>query len=655
MKTHNSCFLLAIAALLSVAFLSCTKRISPQTQLYPQFFNLQEVTLLDGPMRDAMLLNDSVLLEYDVNRLLTPFCRQAGIEGWEEKHPNFDNWGSGSFRLDGHLGGHYLSALALAYASADNENTKNEMLQRLEYMVNVLDECQKKFDSNTEGLYGYIGGLPDNSVWTRMYDGDLSGFNENRGNVPLYVQHKVFAGLRDAYVYAGNEKAFECLKKLCDWGINLVSHFNDNEMQSILDTEHGGLNEIYADMFKLSGEAKYMDAAIKYSHKKMLEGMREPSETFLDGRHANTQVPKYIGFARIGQNGKEEYLASARNFWDDVTAHRTTCIGGNSVDEHFLSKEHSENYITHANGPESCNTNNMLKLTERLFEEDHNARYAEFYEDALFNHILSTQNPKTGGYVYFTSLRPRHFRVYSKINQAMWCCVGTGMENHSKYGEFIYTRSVSGSDTVFVNLFINSELNNNKFNLSQSTHFPDEQSSTITVRKGGRSALCIRHPEWTAKDGFTLYLNGKEITPDSTDKGYATISRKWKKGDIVKVALPMEISQEPCPNLPSYVSIKYGPILLGVKTAALQGDNYFAGEGRMDHCPDRGTLSDLNSAPAFDEAGDLSSQIYCTDKDKLQFKVKPEVCKNGLDTLTLQPFYTIHESRYSVYFPVASR
>jgi len=645
----------AMLLLFVLCLFSCTRPASPYTQLYPQLFPLEQVRLGDGPMRSAMNLNDSILLQYDVDRLLTPFCRQAGVEGWEEKYPNFSNWGSGSFRLDGHLGGHYLSALALAYAASDDETTRAAMLQRLNHMVDVLDECQRKFDDNTEGLFGYIGGLPDNSVWTRMHSGDLSGFEQNRGNVPLYVQHKVFAGLRDAYIYAGNKKAFECLKKLCDWGINLVYKFGEEEMQHILDTEHGGINEIYADMFRLTGETKYMDAARKYSHKKMLCGMQTPSAAFLDGKHANTQVPKYIGFARIGQEGEEEYLNAARNFWEDVALHRTTCIGGNSVDEHFLSKENSENYITHANGPESCNTNNMLKLTERLFEEEHSARYADFYENALLNHILSSQNPRTGGYVYFTSLRPQHYRVYSRVNEAMWCCVGTGMENHSKYGEFIYTHSAEGRDTVFVNLFIDSELNNSKFHLRQTTRFSYGKESELTILKGGRFALCVRHPEW-AGEGFSLSINGKELSSSSESKGCATIERRWRKGDVVRVSLPMELSAEPCPNVQGYISIKYGPVLLGAETAGVAEDNYFAGEGRMDHCPSNGALLDLNSAPAFTcSSEEALAAVRCIDPSKLHFRVNPESCKNGLDTLTLKPFYTIHESRYEVYFPVGVR
>lgn len=639
--------------------LACTN-VSAQSQLYPQLFDLSEVTLGDGPMRRAMLLNDSILLEYDVDRLLTPFCRQAGIVGWESAHPNFSNWGSGSFRLDGHVGGHYLTALALAYAANDDVSIKAKMLERLNYMVDKLDECQSMFDSNTEGLYGFLGGLPDNSVWTKMYKGDMSGFTSNRGNVPLYVQHKIYAGLRDAYIYAGNEKALKCLKKLGDWGINLIAKFTDSQVQSILDTEHGGMNEVYADLYKLTGEKKYLDAAVRYSHQTMVNGMQTVAKTFLDSKHANTQVPKYIGFARASQEESaasdgdatvaQKYLKAARNFWTDVTENRTVCIGGNSIDEHFLSTSNASRYITNPNGPESCNTNNMLKLSERLFEEDHNAKYAEFYERALFNHILSTQNPTTGGYVYFTSLRPQHYRMYSQVNSAMWCCVGTGMENHSKYGEFIYARSTEGSDTLFVNLFIDSKLTNDKYQLTQKTRFPYEQASTLTVDKGGRFALSVRCPKWA--DGFKLTVNGQDAGVECVAGKYATINRTWSKGDVVAVSLPMKVSVEECPNYTDYAAIKYGPILLGAKTSTENLTGQFAGDGRMDHCPSQGAQLSLTSAPMLiGERSTVADSVYSVDADQLTFKIRKGLYNSEKwADLTLQPFYTVHEARYMVYW-----
>ena len=227
-----------------------------QSKLYPRLFDLQEVTLENGVFKTAMDLNYNTLLEYDVDRLLTPYMRQAGFTEWEQQHPNFTNWGSGNFRLDGHVGGHYLSALALAYASSKDESVRAKMKERMDYMVDKMAECQAVFDTNTDGLYGYIGGLPDNNVWTGIYHGNLGAYNSNRGNVPLYTMHKVYAGLRDAWMYGGNEKAKECFLKLCDWGVNLISNLDDATVQSILDTEHGGINEMYVDAYQMTGEEK---------------------------------------------------------------------------------------------------------------------------------------------------------------------------------------------------------------------------------------------------------------------------------------------------------------------------------------------------------------------------------------------------------------
>ena len=323
-----------------------------QSKLYPRLFDLQEVTLENGVFKTAMDLNYNTLLEYDVDRLLTPYMRQAGFTEWEQQHPNFTNWGSGNFRLDGHVGGHYLSALALAYASSKDESVRAKMKERMDYMVDKMAECQAVFDTNTDGLYGYIGGLPDNNVWTGIYHGNLGAYNSNRGNVPLYTMHKVYAGLRDAWMYGGNEKAKECFLKLCDWGVNLISNLDDATVQSILDTEHGGINEMYVDAYQMTGEEKYLTAARRYSHKTMVDNMQTVNHAFLDNKHANTQVPKYIGFARLAQKDDKSaddivarYRKAAHNFWTDVVSARTVALGGNSIAEHFLPASRCSEYI----------------------------------------------------------------------------------------------------------------------------------------------------------------------------------------------------------------------------------------------------------------------------------------------------------------------
>ena len=622
-----------------------------QSKLYPHLFDLKEVTLTESMFKTALELNNETLLEYDVDRLLTPYFRQAGISGWEVQHPNFPNWGSDNFRLDGHVGGHYLSALALAYAATHEPAMRERMRERMEYVIDKMAQCQAVFDDNTEGLYGYVGGLPDNSVWTGLYRGDLTKFNQNRGNVPLYTIHKVFAGFRDAWLYAGNEKARGCFLKMCDWGVNLISNLSETQMQDVLNTEHGGINEMFADAYQMTGDERYLKAAERYTHKMMVDNMQTVNATFLDNRHANTQVPKYIGFVRLAQQnrvGGERYRTAAENFWADVVENRTVALGGNSVNEHFVQRSNSHHHVTMTDGPESCNTNNMLKLTEALFADAPHGKYADFYEMAMFNHILSTQHPETGGYVYFTSLRPQHYRMYSQVNQGMWCCVGTGMENHSKYGEFVYSRDVE-KNILYVNLFVASKLANATYALTQQTRFPYEQRSTITIDKAGEYTLAIRRPLWCGD--FALAVNGVVQSAEAVD-GYVYLEGDWEEGDVVEVSLPMQLNYLPCPGYDAYIALRYGPILLGAITSTENLTGQHAGEGRMDHAPGQGTQLSLTSAPMLiGERAHVLDSIYMVDAEKLHFKIRSGLYNSSRwEGLTLQPFYTIHEARYMTYW-----
>jgi DUF1680 family protein len=293
----------------------------------------------------------------------------------------------------------------------------------------------------------------------------------------------MYAGLRDAWLYTGNKEAKAIFLKFCDWGMEVTAGLSDEQMQQMLDTEHGGMNEIFADAYQITKDKKYLTVAKRFSHKMLLDPMAKGIDN-LDNKHANTQVPKAIGFERIGELANDKQYKNAGSFfWETVTTNRTLAFGGNSRREFFPSKAASIDFVNDVEGPESCNTYNMLKLTEDLFRVKPEAKYIDFYERALYNHILSTQNPEHGGYVYFTPARPRHYRVYSAPNEAMWCCVGSGMENHGKYNEFIYTHQ---NDSLFVNLFIASQLNwkEKGIKLKQETNFPDEAQSKLTVTEG---------------------------------------------------------------------------------------------------------------------------------------------------------------------------
>ncbi|WP_027450239.1 glycoside hydrolase family 127 protein [Xylanibacter brevis] len=652
--------------LTGVMMCSSTMAAHAQSELYPKHFDLEQVTLLDGPMKKAMDLNIEVLLKYDVNRLLTPYVRQAGLAAttdstspyfqWLTKHPNFNNWGDASFDLSGHVGGHYLSALALAYAACHDTAKKAQLKERLDYMIGVMKDCQEQFDEHHDGLYGFIGGQPINSDWEALYRGDIQPYKRHGGWVPFYCQHKILAGLRDAYLYGNSETAKEMFRKMADWSVNVIANVSEADMEKVLDTEHGGMNESMMDAYQLFGDKKYLNAAKKYTHKKMLNGMQTLNTAFLDGKHANTQVPKYIGMERIGEANNQSYTTAAENFWKDVATNRTVCIGGNSVNEHFLSGKNSNRYIDQLDGPESCNTNNMLKLSEMLFDFTQDATYADFYEGATWNHILSTQDPETGGYVYFTTLRPQGYRIYSQVNQGMWCCVGTGMENHSKYGHFIYTHD--GNKTLYVNLFTPSKLVDKDFVITQETDFPNQSTTTLTVGKSGHYTIAFRHPAWVRK-GFSYAVNNKKInhTEAQGKAYYIHITRNWVAGDKISINLPMELRYEECPNLSDYIAFKYGPILLAANTTngkeKLQ--NEYGGEGRMDHAPGSMAKSlNLTSAPLL--IGDRSKvleRIKKERKKKLSFSI--DVSRKGIasykwNRLTLEPFYAIHHDRYQCYW-----
>lgn len=662
------------------AAIACGVKANAQSELYPKHFDLEQVTLLDGPMKTAMDLNIELLMKYDVDRLLTPYVRQAGLAAttdtssryyqWLTKHPNFSNWGKPDFDLSGHVGGHYLSALALAYAACHDTQVRSELKQRMDYMVEVMKECQDQYNDNTEGLKGFIGGQPMNDAWRLLYkDGNTALRGEGATAVPWYCQHKILAGLRDAFVYGGNATAKDVFLKLCDWCILVTSKLTDQQMESMLNTEHGGMNESLLDAYTLTKEAKYLTAAKRFTHKQMLNGMQTLNTTFLDGKHANTQVPKYIGMERVFEEDASAttYRSAAQNFWQDVTQNRTVCIGGNSVNEHFLSVSNSNRYIDQLDGPESCNTNNMLKFSEMLADRTADAKYVDFYEYAMWNHILSTQDPKTGGYVYFTTLRPQGYRIYSQVNSGMWCCVGTGMENHSKYGHFVYTHD--GSNTLYINLFTPSRLESDKFAVTQNTTFPYEAKSEITVEKAGTYTIALRHPAW-AGEGFVVKVNGSAVNASVT-KGtasYVSVNRKWKEGDKITVELPMELKCVACPNYNDYVAFTYGPILLGAQTTAVSEDeakatglvyeqlqNVYAGDGRMDHAPgSKGSSKNLLSAPLLiGERATVLNRIKPIDLSKLTFSI--DAHRDGVDsykwtTLTLKPFYSIHHARYMCYW-----
>lgn len=594
-------------------------------------FSLNEVRLSDGPFKNAQDVDLKYILALNPDKLLAPYLIDAGLPTKSNRYGNWESIG-----LDGHIGGHYLSALAMMYASTGNP----ELKERLNYMVSELARCQDKNGN------GYVGGIPQGKVfWDRIHKGDIDGssFGLNNTWVPIYNIHKLFAGLNDAYRYARSQKAKEILIKLGDWFIELIRPLSEEQIQKILATEHGGINESFADLYIITKDKKYLETAEKISHRAFLNPLLK-KEDKLTGLHANTQIPKVIGFEKIAVlSGNKEWSDAVQFFWNNITHKRSVAFGGNSVSEHFNPVNDFSGMIKSNEGPETCNSYNMERLTKALFLDKNDVSYLDFYERTLYNHILSSQHPEKGGFVYFTPIRPNHYRVYSQPDTSMWCCVGSGLENHTKYGELIYSHT---NDAVFVNLFIPSVLNwaAKDLELKQITKFPYENDSELVLKlkKAKTFALNIRYPKWA--ENFEILVNGKEEKNTSKPSAYVTISRKWKSGDKVSVRFKTSTHLENLPDGSNWSAFVNGPIVLAAKTSTENLDGLFADDSRMGHVA-KGKYIPLDKAYAL--VGEKTSYVSkLKEEGNLRFR---------LDSLELEPFFEVHDARYQMYFQTFSK
>jgi DUF1680 family protein len=456
--------------------------------------------------------------------------------------------------------------------------------------------------------------------------GDIrsAGFDLNGCWVPFYNWHKLFAGLLAADEHCGNKQAIEVAVKLAEF-INVVfAKLNDEQVQKMLNCEHGGINESMAELYVRTNDRRWLELAERIRHKRTLGPMFEQRDE-LKNLHANTQIPKVTGLARLYEiTKKPEYATAANFFWTTVTAKYSYVIGGNSDRESFQAPYSISKYITDQTC-ESCNTYNMLKLTRHLFAWNPQSSFFDYYERAHINHMLAHQNPKTGMFAYMIPLMSGSARAFSTEFNDFWCCVGSGMESHSKHGESIYWQS---GDNLFVNLFIPSTLDwtEKKARFELATQYPvgeEIKFTVVEVAKPTLFTLRLRVPRW-ASDA-SVKVNGKAISI-KTENGYASIDRKWKKGDAVVLMLPMKPRFEPTNDDPNVVAILNGPTVL----AADLGDSAKPFEG---------------VAPALVGADLLGSLV--PSKESSSFVTN----KTGRpDDLTLRPFYSQWERRTAVYF-----
>ena len=608
-----------------------TYKVAEQIPIKAYAFNLENVRLLDGPFKDAMGLGAQYITDLEPDRLLSRFREYAGLK---PKGKIYGGWESRG--ISGHTLGHYLSACALMYAASGEKF----YLDRANYIVDELALCQKANGN------GYVGGIPrGKELFAEVAAGDIktANFGLNGGWVPWYTMHKLYAGLVDAYRYCGNEKAKTVLIGLTDWACDLAKDLSDKQFQTMLTCEYGGMNDTLADVYALTGEKKYLALATRFNDQRILGPFLQGNDR-LQGVHANTQIPKVVGAARQYElTGKEDYRKIVDFFWETVTKQQSFVNGGSGDAERFVTKGELWKHL----GPlasETCGTYNMLKLTRHLFAWTAQGRYADYYERALYNHILVTQEPKKGMLLYFCSLKPGHFHTYSKPYDSFWCCTGSGLENHVKYGDSIFFHD---DKSLYVNLFIASELTwkTKGLTVRQETLFPNEPKTRLVVSCEKRLpfAMKIRHPYWVAGP-LHVTVNGKKVDAKSQPGGYLTIDRSWDNGDVVDVALPMKLRLVPMENSPSKVAIMYGPIVLAGelgREGMMPGMQYSAGQVALEHFPTPDVPVLLTNNKPVDQ------WVKKVPGKALRFKTagvgRPE-------DVSLVPIYKAHHQRFTVYW-----
>lgn len=596
------------------------------------FADKRNITLLNSVFSQSEKIGREYLDGVDIDRLLSPIFEAHNMPapnnakrygGWERKSAN--NWEESpeTFSLAGHSLGHFLSALSECYAKSGDEKLKQKIL----YIVSQLESVQSNAKS------GYIGGCKEN-CFTELFDKNLTSWAEGYW-VPWYNLHKIFKGLTDAYSVTEDQTVLRVLLRFADWACDGLSDFSDEDFEKMLEYEHGGMNEVFANLYRITKNEKYLYFAEKFTHKKLFRFLLK-DEDKLDGWHANTQIPKVTGMAAIyaaAPEAHKEYRTAAENFWRFVTQDRSYAIGGNSDKEHFEKKGKE---TLSKKTCESCNTYNMMRLCEYLFSFEQKSEYFDWYENALLNHILAQQD-ESGAKMYFVSLLQGHHRTYEKKYKSWWCCTGTGMENPEKYENNIFF--FDGS-TLYINLYIPSRLETDGISLEINTDYPYSDKINIAVKRNTEiDSLKLRIPEFSHK-AAAIRHGAKEFR--EIEKGYFTVSN-IKGGDTVELTLPMEITEYKSREK-DVCALKYGPVTLCAPLGKITDkvSEYISNELLIDDITVEYPSLLLNGKSA-------ETCVEISDRKKLIFKIPAKNSTLGTPII-LKPFFETRHEFYTVYF-----
>ena len=596
-------------------------------------FPVGSVRLLGGPFGRAQELGRRYLLSLKADRLLHNFRVNAGLT---PKAPVYGGWESDAewqdLRCHGHTLGHYLSACSMMWAATGEA----EFRRRADYVVRELHACQRAARS------GLVCAFPDG-------DAQLRNGLEGRAvtGVPWYTLHKVAAGLRDAHMHAGSALALEVLRRLADWIETAAEGCDDARFQQMLEVEHGGMNELMADLAAITGEARYAALARRFSHRKLLAPLADGIDA-LEGLHATTQIPTVVGFARLGElTGEEPHRRAASYFWGQVSGARAFSTGGHGDGEHFFAPAEVRRHLDSAKTMETCGIHNMLRLTRVLFRGDPQAAYADWTERALINGILASQDPDSGMVTYFQPLRPGYPKLYCTPERSFWCCTGTGMENHARYGESIFA---ADGDVLYITQYIAAELawREKGLRVSQVTAFPERSRVRLLVGAERITPLTLRlrHPSWCRV--MTVRVNGQPALESREAGRWVDLPRSWRNGDTVDIELPMHLHLVPLPHASDIAAVMYGPMVLAARmgTEGMQpGDDLIVNERTYGS-----VLQRPAEMPRLALGGRALHEAVRQVGSTLRFRA-PTV--GGGAELELMPYHQVAHERYSLHVELA--
>lgn len=591
-------------------------------------FDLKDVRLLPGRFRENMMRDSAWMVSIDVNRLLHSFRTTAGVfagrEGGYMTVKKLGGWESLDCELRGHTTGHLLSAYGLMYAATGSDIFK----LKGDSLVNGLAEVQKALGN------GYLSAFPEELI------------NRNlRGTsvwAPWYTLHKLFSGLIDQYLYAGNAKALEVVTGMGNWAYDKLKPQSEETRRRMIRNEFGGVNESFYNLYALTGDARYRWLAEYFYHNDVIDPLKEQNDD-LGTKHTNTFIPKVIAEARNYELTKNEESRKLSDFfWHTMINHHTFAPGCSSQKEHFFDTKQFSKFLNGYTG-ETCCTYNMLKLSRHLFCWTGDVDIADYYERALYNHILGQQDPETGMVCYFLPLLSGAHKVYSTKENSFWCCVGSGFESHAKYGEAIYYHNDKG---IYVNLFIPSVVNwkEKGLKLRQETAFPSAETTVLTVEteQPVQTTVYLRYPSWSGK--VSVLVNGKKMSVKQKPGSYIALSRSWKSGDRIEAVYPMQVHVETTPDNPRKGALLYGPLVLAAErgTAGMQAPAPFSNPGLYNdyYTYDYHVPADLKT----------SLQIDMKHPERALQRAGEELRFTTGQGDVVRPLYEMHHQRYVVYW-----